>query len=578
MKIANDKNTPPIVNYIHFLVIGILISFGCIIAQLIYLQLISSFHLFQQSRRNYLRYAHVASPRGNIFDRHGTLIATNRPLIRLVWNGSGNRTLSSEQEETLIFLASLFDLSEESQLLLKKSERKRARFVIHDQLSFQALGTILERFPEHNNLSLETHFQRFYPFGTTACHTLGYISDISRGQRGIMGLEKICNSLLQGVSGQLLTTINSLGHVLSQEQIQKTLMGDNVYTTLDMPLNRLADEAFPEDAAGALIVMDASTGALRVVLSRPAFDPNIFIAPLSSATWQHLLEQKALLNRAFSACYPPASLFKLVTLTAALDTGIISSQDTWHCLGYTTFRGRSYACNNHIAHGTVSIEQALAKSCNLPFFEIGRKIKINTLAQYAHWLCLGTRTSESLGDKQGLIPTSQWKQQLFGEPWWPGETLSATIGQSFTLVTPLQICRMIGAICQGYAVTPHWLAATPIERSTLPISPSILQIIKQYMRQVVLTGTGKSINVVEEMRVYAKTGTAQVCALKPAGSPPPQPHEQPHAWFAAHITYKQHDPIVLVIIIEHAGSSRVALGVAKKFLKQYQHYLDATAP
>jgi penicillin-binding protein 2 len=573
MKMMNKSNAP-IAFHFKPLIMALFIAFGCVIARLVHLQLITSLKLFQQSRRNYLRYAHVASPRGNIFDCHGTLIATNRPLIRLVWQGTGNRVLSAKQEETITFLKSMVDFSEESVHALKKAERKRSSCVIQEQLSFHALGILLEKFPEHANLALETHFQRFYPFGTSACHTLGYINDISRGQHGIMGLEKICNSLLQGVSGQLLTTINSFGHTLSREEIQRTLMGDNVYTTLDMHLHQLAEEAFPADASGALIVMEATTGALRVVVSRPAFDPNIFIAPISSASWQQLMEQKALLNRAFSACYPPASLFKLVTLTAALDTGIISPQDTWHCLGYTTFRGRSYSCNDQLAHGTVTIEQALAKSCNLPLFEIGRKIKINTLAQYAHWLCLGAKTNDMLGDKQGLIPTAQWKQQLFGEPWWPGETLSATIGQSFILVTPLQICRMIGAICQGYAVTPHLLATTPVERVPSPISSNILQIIKQYMRQVVLSGTGKSINVLQEMHVYAKTGTAQVCALRAPGGAPLAPHEQPHAWFAAHITYKQHEPIVLVIILEHAGSSRVALGVAKKFLAQYQKYVD----
>lgn len=558
-------------------VVIIIFLFAAIVARLFYLQIYASLSLLYRSKHNYVRYESVASPRGSILDCKGRQLATNRPIISLVWQGTGSRRLTDVQKESLQQLAHFLNLTIDTAELEHK-ERQRRRCVLVEELSFNQLSVIMEQFPEHPNICCETHMQRYYPEHQLACHVLGYITlaaqQLGAMQAGVMGLERAFDRALRGVPGQMLTTINSCGHHVSQQELQRALVGESIRTTIDMDYQKIAEECFPEQERGVLLMMEATTGALRVVLSRPGFDPNLFTHPLTKTDWKKLLDNQAFINRAFSACYPPASLFKLVTMIAALDTHLINTDEHWYCPGYTIFAGRPYACMNRRAHGHVSIEDAISKSCNIPFYDIACKMKINTLAVYAQWLGLGTSTNSVIGEKTGLIPTTQWKYAKYGEPWWPGETLSASIGQSYTLITPLQACRLIGTVCQGYRVTPFLLEGYPVERVVPPINSSVLSYIKQGMRHVAQKGTGIVLKNLP-MTIYAKTGTAQTRSLAQSALVPEGPDS--HAWFAAHVTYEDGVPFVLVILLEHAGTSRRAVAVAKDFLTRYKKVCDAHA-
>ena len=152
-----------------------------------------------------------------------------------------------------------------------------------------------------------------------------------------------------------------------------------------------------------------------------------------------LAEKHPFLNRAFNACYPPGSLFKIVTLSAALENGYITPESYWFCNGLIEFAGREYHCSNKHGHGLLNTEQALAHSCNIMYFELAKRMNIDLLADYAHRYGLGLKTNVMFAEKEGLVPTNAWKRRVKKEKWWPGETLSAAIGQSYLLVTPLQI-------------------------------------------------------------------------------------------------------------------------------------------
>jgi penicillin-binding protein 2 len=555
-------------------------AFVIIVIRLFYLQISTSLALFYRSKRNYLRYEAIVSPRGSLCDRYGRQLATNRPIVSLVWHGTGNRYLTPSQLGAVEKLNSLGIITCDSQELAVK-ERQRRKYMLVEELSFNQLSVLMEQFPEHANVKCETRMQRYYPQGSLACHVLGYISLAAEKAGnahcvGVMGLERAFDSLLRGVPGQMLTTINSCGHCISQQELQQALGGEAIYTTIDSDYQRIAEDCFPEHERGAIIVMEATTGALRVVVSRPGFDPNLFTRKMSSPEWQGLVEEQAFLNRAFSACYPPASLFKLVTMIAALDTGIIGSHERWYCPGYAIFAGRPYRCMNRDGHGHVTIEDAIGRSCNIPFYDIASKLKINTLAVYAQCLGLGTPTNSVIGEKIGLIPTTQWKYERFREQWWPGESLSASIGQSYNLITPAQAARMIAAVCEGYRVAPFLLKGHTVERVAVPINPAVLERIKESMLRVAREGTGKALKHLK-MRLYAKTGTAQTRNLSSQASTTltdEQRQRDSHAWFAAHVTYKQDTPFVIVVLLEHAGSSRHAVQVAKKFLEAYQKLVD----
>ncbi len=544
-------------------------AFLGIVGYLFHLQITQMNRYFQLGQRNFLRSEKIASPRGNIVDRHGRVLATNRPLYSLVWQGTGNKKLSKQQQTLIKDITNLLGLSSMDDKI-KHTERRSARLILAKDIPFEHLRRIVEHYPHEKNIVIEKAYSRNYPFKDLACHVVGYLgldssSAATAGPEGKMGLESLCNSALKGQAGIIVNIINSTGQQLKAHRVSQALAGKTLHTTLDGELQALAEELFPPDTEGCCIVMDES-GGLEVVLSRPSFDPSIFLKPLNSGDWKKLQEKKGFLNRAFSACYPPASLFKLITLAAALETGLISKDMRWHCIGHSTFKGRAYHCNNKDGHGILSTEQALAHSCNIPFFEIGKKIPIDTLADYAQRCGLGAKTGIIFPEKSGLIPTSQWKKRIKKERWWQGETLSAAIGQSSLLVTPLQITCLISSLCTGYRVRPRILADELVVREPLALRNDTIAFLQQCLTSVVKQGTGSALNHLTHFKIRGKSGTAQVQALTKHILSKEQMH---HGYFAAHFQYKQEKPKTLVIFLEHAGTSATAVRYACSFLKRY---------
>jgi penicillin-binding protein 2 len=549
---------------------------GCaivlIISVLFQLQVYNNNRYFLQSKKNYTRHEYTASLRGTIFDRHGTPLATNRPVSSLVWHGSGKKTLSKEQQQLLVLIKQITDYDFMDNPQLVRAERRGDDFLLIKDLNFQQLSKLSEQIAHYENIILSSDFARHYPHGKIASHVLGYFRETQNQSTGTMGLERIFEEQLRGEPGKLEKTINSIGKKLHSKELQKALAGENMYTTIDFQMQTIAEKLFENEQSGTLLVMSPHTGDLHALASYPSFDPNVFLHPISTAQWQEIKDKKPFANRSINACYPPASLFKLITTTAALEEGIITTDSTWKCRGQIIFGGRPYLCNKRYeGHGPVTIEEALAKSCNIPFYEIGKQLTIDTLANYAHKLGLGEKTGIILPDKTGLIPTSEWKQLNYGEPWWQGETLNASIGQGPLLTTPLQMARTIGGICTGTLVRPRILLDESINFEPVAISQNTLDFLRQSMRMTVQEGTGKQLKKLEDFEIYAKTGTAQTSHR----SKRKQGKEfMEHAWFICYAQYKQHDPIVLVILIEHVGSARFATRMARDFFVEYAKLLD----
>ncbi|MFA6065848.1 MAG: penicillin-binding transpeptidase domain-containing protein [Candidatus Babeliaceae bacterium] len=544
------------------------VFFIIIIARLFYLQVIMSSTLFHLGKKNFLRVEKIISPRGNIIDINGKLLATNKPIISLYWNGTGKKQLTQEQYAIIHTLENILGKDLEKDIAL--IEKKTKKTLIAHELQFDQLSKIIEHFPHHSNLFISTCFKRYYPYNSYGSHVIGHLSILGQEIYGKMGLEMLLEESLKGESGQKLKMVNSAGHNLSEEEVKKALTGQTIQTTLNIDLMHIAESVFPQDFAGVLLVMHPQTGALQVVMSRPGFDPNTFLSPINEQEWFSLQHNNSFLNRALST-YPPASIFKLVTIAAALENNIIQEDIVWNCRGFVTFAGRKYHCSNHNGHGLLNIEGALAQSCNIPLFDIARHIKIDMLAAQAKKFGLGSKTNILFSEKTGLIPTSSWKKATFHERWYPGETLSASIGQSYLLVTPIQIARMISGICQGYLVKPRILVNEPQEKEHLDISPEVRQFLKKSMKQVITEGSGRRLKNLKNIEIWAKTGTAQTGSLEKRDE---GKHYLEHAWFVAQVVYKDNEPFTLVILIEHAGSSRVALSVAWNYLINYCYFMD----
>lgn len=283
-----------------------------------------------------MRYERIPSARGNILDVKGRLLATNRPVITLYWTGTGLKQISKKQQELITLLKECLGLDAEIEAALALAERKNKRILIAHDLDLEKLGLIIEKFPHHPNISVVQQFKRWYPHKSIASHVIGYLGALSDEPSGRMGLELALNDALKGQSGELIKTINSVGKQLAQQEIKKALTGDTINTTFDLDLQLIAEEIFPENESGSVIVLDPENGDIKAMLSRPTFDPSIFLQSIDVATWQELQEKQGFINRAIGVTYPPASIFKLVTLAAALEQKIIDQDTTWYCPGYTT--------------------------------------------------------------------------------------------------------------------------------------------------------------------------------------------------------------------------------------------------
>lgn len=568
------QKAPPIQIKISRLLFVLLCILGIITARLAYLQ-IHLFHQYiSQSNNNFLRHKVVKPPRGNIFDCNKNLLVTNRPIVNLYWQGA---TKKISHDETITILKNLEPILEQS--LLDKTELitgiKKAhhygqtQLIMHD-LSFEQLSKIQEQCSHYENLLIETDFERFYPHNSYASHVLGYLGHINMNTIGKMGLEELLEESLKGHPGTIQTTINSLGSQLSQVELTHALSGTDIDTTINLTLQNIAEKIFPENVSGAILLMNPINGALQAMVSRPNFDPHIFLHPLSVDTWKQLQENQPFLNRSLKACYPPGSIFKLITTSAALELNLLTPTSTTYCKGYSTFAKRQYWCNQRHGHGSLTIAQALAESCNIPFFEIGKKIEIDTLAQYAHKFGLGEKTNIIFSENSGVVPSRAWKRTHKNEPWWPGETLSVAIGQSFLSVTPIQIARMISSIFTGYLVNPRILINEPIVTQPLDILPSTLSFLRETMRAVVEQGTGKrALN--KKFTVYGKTSTAQVSDLSKRHQ---STVHMEHGWFVGYIQYHDYTPLTIVILLENVGTSRAATKIAQKFLIEYAKTVD----
>lgn len=557
------------------IVFGMFIAISIIGIRLVYLQVIKHRALLTQSQRNYMRIEKIHSPRGSILDRNGILMATNRPSTDLFWQGTGSRRLTENHLNTLQIIASIMGdnwlVSIDLLRDIAYSERYQQELLIAKDLSFEQLCQVLEQLADNRNVRLATQFKRFYPYKSIASHVIGYLGCMNLDYFGKMGIEKIFEDDLRGREGTKVKTINSFGARMSETQTQEVIAGKDINTTIDLRMQILAESLFGEHQQGVLIAMDPFDGDLLAIVSRPNFDPEFFLQRFLEDQWLELQEKQPFLNRAFNALYPPGSIFKLIVASAALETGVITPNTTCFCKGYSIHFGRKHCCAYKFGHGTLTANKAVAHSCNILFYDIGRRIHIDTIADYAHRFGLGEKTGSAFAEKEGIIPSTKWKRAALHQRWWPGETLCVAIGQSYLLVTPIQIARMIGSIFTRQLVAPRITLDMPIEKRPLEIRPDTLNFLKQSMHMAADIGTARRLCNIKNTSIYSKTSTAQVCALQKTSL---GTKYMEHGWVAVYAQYKHYKPIILIILVEHAGSSTIPTTLAKYFIQEYQKILD----
>lgn len=587
-------------------------------ARLFQLQILEGEALASRSQANYVRTVRLEAQRGAIVDREGRTIAASRPAygVDLIPNEIRNpwRTYS--------VLGSILgeDPSEIAQRVGRPTGRRRFQPVnLSKDLPLEARAQVAEHRFAMPGVELYRKPLRDYVYGSMAAQLLGTIGEIDpeelreaeyEGYRsgetiGKTGLEATNERHLRGRDGGVNLVVDVAGREIDEIDRREPTPGGRLVLSLDLDLQRVAEQAFrspdPEqpDLMGALVALDPHTGDVLALVSAPSYDANAFAGGIDRETWAGLNgdDWRPLRNRAIAGVYPPGSTYKAIVAAAGLAEGLIDETTVVPCLGQFRLGRRTYRCWKRGGHGPVDLEKALAGSCDVYFYELGKSLGVENLARYARLFGLGRPTGLGVrGEVGGLVPTPEWKMRVRKERWIDGETISLSIGQGANLTTPIQLAVAYSVIANGgHVVEPRLVLrretwdgevldeTQPVFRERNVIAPPILELVTRGLRSVVMDprGTGRRAQV-PGINVAGKSGTTQVVSLDLVEGL--EPEEIPlkyrdHALFAAFAPVESPE-IVVVAVAEHAGGGggAVAAPMAQKVLAEYFRKQEERVP
>ena len=585
---------------IAFIVIKIL--FVILILYFWKLQVLDFQVFWQKSEANRIREIVVPPQRGLIRDRNGVVLAKNIASFK----ASLIRENCKDYEDSCLRISELLDL--EPDVLKERVEKYKSLalfqpIVVKDNLTYEEVARIKSRQYELPELIVQSEPKRNYPFGTLASHVLGYLQEISPAEMemdqyktrrmgdliGKTGLEKQYEDSLVGTEGKILEIVDSVGREIGEVSKIDPIRGNELHLTLDFDLQKKAEEIL-DGREGAVIVMKPDTGEILAMASYPNFDPNKFINRFTPEEWVDLINspEYPLENRVIRGLYSPGSLFKPCILLAGLDQSVVNDSTTFVCRGSIIIYGHPFACWKADGHGIVNLYSAIQHSCNIYFYQLGKRIGIEEIARYARMLGMGSPTHIDLpGEKAGLVPDSEWKRRVRDEPWYPGETISVSIGQGPLLVTPLQIAVYTAQIAnRGLSVTPYLHAKEIHESQEITRRQENINVrspIPEVYFEKVVQGMWQSVNDrgtsvlarVRDFDVCGKTGSAQVVGKATAEKLAKQNIEiKTHSWFSG-FAPKDKPEIVVSLIVEYGGGGgATAAPAARELFEIYREKYD----
>lgn len=545
------------------LVLGVL---GLLHFKLFHLQIIQGQTWSRLATNNRLRRIPIQAPRGRIFGRQGVVLADNVPAWQLLVFPDE----AEELEETVTFLIGQ-GIIEGTDLRQRFSERRigtMAPLVVAENLSWEHVARVRAHQSDFPELSVVNGYRRSYPLSNGTAHVVGYLRRLTEGEVenyddfqpdqliGATGIEALGENFVQGKNGERRVVVSAVGRQLGMVEEEEAIPGDDLAVTIDTRIQQAAVEALGENA-GAVVVLDVHTGAVRALYSSPSFDPNLFSSPLSPEEWSKISgdPQHPLQNRCLQGTYPPGSTIKPFLALAGLQEGLVDPQWSVYCRGSVTLYGHTFRCWRRGGHGRVDMKRGLEVSCDVYFYLLGQKLGIERMAPWLGRFGFGRPTA--LGpahEAAGLIGTPEWSRRVRGTPWYAGESVSVSIGQGPVLVTAIQMARAFALLANGgYLVQPHLIPpATPLEPELIPLDSSNLEVVIEGLKRVV-TGSEGTARRLRELSVAGKTGTAQVARLPDEGSNTERAHHlQHHAWFIGWGPVD--DPeIAVAVLVEHGG-------------------------
>ena len=574
-----------------------------------YLQILKGEDFMGKSEQNRIRKITLPDHRGTIKDRRGETVVSIRPSFSLYVTPEDAKNIS----ESLNSLSKNIEINQKKIKMDISQSRSFKDVLMKRDISRTEIAYFEENKMMFPGIHIKIEPLRSYINKEFAAHIIGYLGEVSKEELknpkynkyeqgemiGRNGLEKIYESTLKGKRGYKEVEVDVAGRELKILRKLSPQIGNSLFLTLDSRVQKKLEELMEEISGnnpveGSVVVMKVATGEIIAMVSKPSYDPNLFAAGISRKKWNRLLNDKKnpLQNRSIDGQYPPASTYKLVTAYAALSENVIKPEDTIFCPGHFRLGKRDYRCWKKRGHGAMNLHDALVQSCDVYFYTLGHRLGIDNLAKYAKKLGFGSHTGIGLsGEKSGLIPSTAWKKKVKNEVWYPGETISASIGQGYNLITPLQNASMISAIANGGFLPAPYLVKkiedsegklikefSPKILKNIAMDPEILKHLKEGLRGVVYEahGTGHRARL-KNIVVSGKTGTAQVVSMKDSEDIDPEekiPYSfRDHAWFIAFAPYENPD-IAVSIIIEHGGhGGETAAPIARKIMENYfSHY------
>ena len=552
--------------------------FGAIGWRLAYLQLEQGQVNLDKAKKNRTRIVPKPPIRGNIFDRQGKILATNRlSYSAYLWPKAQRQANWAEIRH---ILANILKIPpEQIQQRVEQAGYSYSTLIpIAKNLTPAEITAIEEYRHELQSVEVDIVKVRQYPHDRSAAHILGYTREINAeelalrrkdGYRlgdviGKMGIEANLEPKLRGKWGGLQLEVDGSGKILRLLGENPPTAGENITLTIDIAIQQAAEKALGQQK-GAIVVLEPNSGAVLALASYPSFNPNIFSDRITPATWKQLQSAgNPFLNMALRG-FPPASTFKIVTATAGLESGKYPPQTVLGTYPALNVNGTLFREWNKKGFGSMGYVGSMAWSSNTFYGQIGRGVGGQTLIKWARNYGFGKKTGiELTGETPGLIADDNWKRQRFDNwGWTTGDTVNMSIGQGFTLATPLQVAVMFSAVANnGYVVKPHLLQTDSDrqqqERVNLNLKPSTLTTLKKGLRAVVAGGTGTKLNIPEIPPAAGKSGTAEA------------PPGEPHTWFGAFAPYDNPE-IVVVAFVEHSGGggSSVAAPMVRDVMKAY---------
>lgn len=544
------------------------------------------FRLLAEENRINLRL--LPPERGQIFDRHGIILAQNEPVYRINYI----REDAGPGREVLDRLAQLIQMSPEDTEAAWRDIKNSPAFLsvnVADRITWEDISRVAVNTPALPGVTPEVGLSRVYPLEQDFAHVVGYVGPVSerdleryedpdpvlripRFQIGKIGIERRLEENLRGTAGTKKVEVNALGRVMREIGREEGLSGTPLRLTIDAKLQSYIVSRLGEESA-SVVIMDCRNGDILANVSSPSFDPNKFVRGISVADYSVLRdnERRPLASKTVQDAYPPGSTFKMVTLLAALEAGVIGENHTVFCPGHLTVSGRKFHCWRRGGHGTVNADKSLRESCDVFYYDIAMKVGIDKIAEMARRLGLGeTHDIPMSAVSEGLIPNREWKKVNRGQDWLIGDTVNASIGQGYVLSSPMQLAVLAARLASGRAVKPRLILPPEGEDDKfepLGLNARHLAMVQRAMSNVVNNRRGTAYGsriIADEMRMAGKTGTSQVRNISEAERRAGVTRNRDLPWkrrdHALFVNYAPVDNprIAVAVVVEHGGGGSSA--------------------